>query len=54
MRLGTGGTCSSRTARGPQGFKNLFLEREAEGVEKGLGLFVGLGGGDDGDVHTRV
>ncbi len=41
-----------RTACGTRGFKNLFLEREAEGVEKGLGLFVGLRGGDDGDVHT--
>ena len=30
----------------------LFLEREAQSVEKSLGLFVVFGSGDKGDVHA--
>ena len=30
----------------------MFLEREAESLQKGVSLFVGLGGGHEGDLHT--
>ena len=33
---------------------NLFLERETEGVQKGLGLLIGVGGGHESDVHTTL
>ena len=30
----------------------MFLEREAESLQKGVSLFVGLGGGHESNLHT--
>ena len=44
----------TRTAQPGAGANELLLERESKAVEKGAALFVGLGGGDDGDVHAAL